>query len=249
MLTNLSLEIETAVLQSWPAAEVVALDGWLLRCDQGVTGRANSVWPNGNDGRFPLTAKIEQAAAFYRRHNQPVRYQLGPAAQPAHLDDVLAELGYEYYSPTHVQTAVLTPSPLTPKHPVALDAMPAAEWLSCNQRVGGYDGFTLSVRTAIMTRIVAPKAFATVMMNGRVAGIGLGVCANGWLGIFNMHTDPACRRQGVATVILTALANWATEQAIHRAYLQVVTQNEGAIALYGRYGFTTAYTYHYRRLP
>ena len=58
-------ELEAVAYEFWRAPEVEELDGWRLRFGHGVTGRANSVWPNG-DGTLPLGEKIDRAEAWYR---------------------------------------------------------------------------------------------------------------------------------------------------------------------------------------
>src|SRR5436305_9842815 len=58
-------ELEAVAYDFWRAPEVAELDGWRLRFAHGITGRANSVWPNG-DGTLPLVEKIERAEAWYR---------------------------------------------------------------------------------------------------------------------------------------------------------------------------------------
>ena len=44
---------------------------------------------------------------------------------------------------------------------------------------------------------------------GQVVALGMGVLEDGWLGIFNMATLPAFRRQGLAGAVLAGLADWA----------------------------------------
>lgn len=247
MTTAHILAIERHVLRAWPAAVIEELDGWRLRFAQGVTGRANSVWPNADHGRFSLDAKIEQAEAFYRARGLPARFQITPAAQPAALDEALAARGYRNVAPTLVQTAVLPPSDApAPAHTAVLHAVLRDDWFDFAAQTGGYDAHTAGVRRAILQRIALPKAFARVDVDGRLAGIGLGVAGDGLLGVFGMVTRPDLRRSGVATAVLRALLRWGAAQGAESAYLQVVAANAPAQALYRRAGFTTLYAYHYR---
>ena len=62
-------ELEAVAYEFWRAPEVEELDGWRLRFAHGITGRANSVWPNG-DGTLPLDEKIERAEAWYRERGR-----------------------------------------------------------------------------------------------------------------------------------------------------------------------------------
>ena len=78
-------ELEAVAYDFWRAPEVAEVDGWRLRFAHGVTGRANSVWPNGPGG-LPLDEKIDRAEEWYRARGVPVAsFQLTEAAQPAGL--------------------------------------------------------------------------------------------------------------------------------------------------------------------
>src|SRR5262249_39836880 len=73
---------------------------------------------------------------------------------------------------------------------------------------------------------------ASLAVEGEVAGVGFGVLDDGWLGVFGMGTAPAHRRRGIATDVLLALLAAGRARGADRAYLQVETDNPGAIALY-----------------
>ena len=63
-----------------------------------------------------------------------------------------------------------------------------------------------------------------------------------------MATQPAFRRQGAAGAILHALARWGQAHGATQIYLQVMQDNQPALALYAGAGFETLYRYHYRVL-
>ena len=75
---------------------------------------------------------------------------------------------------------------------------------------------------------------------------GLGVLQCGFIGFYDIVTDPAFRRQGHAIHLIESLLGWAGEQGARRAYLQVVLSNTPALALYARLGFRELYQYWYR---
>lgn len=52
--------------------------------------------------------------------------------------------------------------------------------------------------------------------------------------------------QGYGLRLVHALLDWGKSQGAGTAYLQVVTSNTTAIALYERLGFSELYRYHYR---
>ena len=57
--------------------------------------------------------------------------------------------------------------------------------------------------------------------------------------IDNVAVDPACRRQGVASALLTAMIEESKRRALRFLSLEVRAGNEGAIALYASFGFET----------
>jgi ribosomal protein S18 acetylase RimI-like enzyme len=64
-----------------------------------------------------------------------------------------------------------------------------------------------------------------------------------------MATRPSSRGQGIASAVLGAGARWAADQGATRLYLQVEEDNEAALGLYTRAGFTRSHGYHYRIKP
>ncbi|WP_426572355.1 GNAT family N-acetyltransferase [Aquihabitans sp. McL0605] len=87
---------------------------------------------------------------------------------------------------------------------------------------------------------------ASYRVDGQVVGVGFGVLDDGWLGIFGMGTAPEHRRQGVASHVVHALQEAARQRGVERSYLQVETDNAGAIRLYEELEFVISHGYHYR---
>jgi len=247
------LTLETIAANAWPAAEVELCGGWRLRSTQGVTRRANSVWPNQDDGALALDAKLAQVEAFYAARGLPAIYQICDAMQPAQLDEVLAARGYAHEAPTFVQTAPL---------PTLLERLPSlrhyptfevevseafdGQWFDLYCVAEEVSEQATPVRQAILERIAPVHGFVTLYAAGRPAAVGMGVVEAGWLGIFSMATLPAYRRRGAARAILRTLAVWAQLYDARHAYLQVMAHNDAAQTLYAGAGFVTAYRYHYR---
>jgi ribosomal protein S18 acetylase RimI-like enzyme len=245
--------LEALAANAWPAAEVEPCGGWQLRSTQGVTRRANSVWPNHDDGSLSLATKLAHVEAFYAARQRPIVYQICDAMQPAQLDAVLAEHGYFIEAPTFVQTApLMTLIERLPslRHYPAFEVEVSEEfddqWFSFYCQSENVSAAAAPVRQAIVQRIAPPHGFVTLYAHGEVAALGLGVVEAGWLGIFSMATLHAFRRQGAARAILRTLAVWGQLYDASRAYLQVMENNLPAQQLYAGAGFTTAYRYHYR---
>lgn len=245
--------LEELAANAWPAEVVQMVEGWRLRCNAGVTRRANSVLPHDASGDLPLAKRVELAEEFYARRGLPPHFQLSPASLPSGLDQFLAERGYTVPDRTCVQTALL-PDLVTrcagngPLAVVREHLTP--EWGDLYNQATDLPEPSRSVRRALVARIAPPTGFALAHVDGAPAAVGMGVLERGWLGIFSMATHPDARRRGAARAILHALAGWAQAQGAPAgatsAYLQVSEDNVTARALYESLGFTTAYHYHYR---
>lgn len=250
MKSNDILSIEEHAYNAWPAANVQDLDGWKLRYTFGVTGRANSVWPNHHGGLLTLEEKIKIIESFYRTRNLPPRFMLTEIAQPPGLAETLRARGYQPSPPVAVQTAnrkgIAQRQEDSTSYVIHTAPNWNEAWASCYLRYVPKTAHQAEARKGIIQRITKPCVFVTALsVQGEAVGVGLGVLDNGWVGIYCMVTAPHARRQGIASVILHAIAQWS---ATHEAnlYLQVSTENPAGLALYTKQGFATAYQYrHY----
>jgi GNAT superfamily N-acetyltransferase len=246
--------LEELAANAWPAEVVQFVDGWRFRYTLGVSSRrVNSVWPN-NLGKYQtLNQKLTLVKEFYARRDLPARYQICPAAQPPELDSVLAGRGYTVDARTHVQSTmvetILNQLPATPEKQVMLFSELPDTWFDFQKELFLLTTEQAAARKAAFARIGPQPVFAWVMVDGRPAGIGLGILERGWLGIFSMLTRPDLRRQGLAAAILRALAAWGQANGATQAYLQVMENNEQALSLYATAGFTSQYQYYYRQSP
>lgn len=219
-----------------------------MRADVGVTRRANSVLALGNPS-IDLGEAIQFVIDFYRAKDLIPRFQLSDASCPSGLDDALADASFQYEMKTFVQTSSLSQlASAHSMHDVALSPQFTEEWLSAFARIGSIDDHSLQARKGILGRILGRTRFASVRMDGTIVGVCVGVVDNGWLGIFGLVTDTEHRRKGIANSLNRELVSWGIESGATRAYLQVESQNEAALALYNRLGFRTEYEYHYRQL-
>ena len=250
------LTLETIAANAWPAAETEVCGGWRLRSTAGVTRRANSVWPNHDDGARTLADKLEQVERFYAARTLPAIYQICDAMQPPQLDAVLAARGYAHEAPTFVQTAALAALlarlPALRHYPtfeVEVSEEFDAPWFELYCLSEAVSDQAAAVRREILERIAPAHGFVTLYAAGAPAAVGLGVVEAGWLGIYCMATLPDYRRRGAARAILRTLALWAQLYDATHTYLQVMEANDAAQQLYAGAGFVTAYRYHYRVQP
>jgi ribosomal protein S18 acetylase RimI-like enzyme len=199
--------------------------------------------------------KIVAAEAFYASHGQPAIFQISPAAQPGDLDTLLAARGYAHHAPTLVQTtslvdilARLPGEREQSRQTFSVTVSPHfdADWFALYCVGEEAPPAQAAVRQAILRRIALPCGYATLHRDGIPVAVALGVVEGNWMGIFNVVTLPAYRRQGAARALLAALASWGQQAGATHAYLQVMVRNTAAQALYASVGFATVYGYHYR---
>jgi ribosomal protein S18 acetylase RimI-like enzyme len=235
------LDLEVIAGRGWRAREIAEFDGWLLRADRGWTGRANSVLPAGTPSR-PLAAMLDAARSFYTQRNLPLQIQLPlPARGP--LAAELAQRGWPVQRPAVVLTRKLERT--DPAWPVALTSQPSGSWLAAYH----YRGGVLPDHAVELLVRHDQVRFATATVEGQVAGIARGAVDDGWLGITAVEVGPEQRRRGVAVAMIASLQSWASTLPADHCYVQVDVDNQPALALYRRLGFTEHHRYHYRTDP
>ncbi|MCU0493919.1 MAG: GNAT family N-acetyltransferase [Chloroflexaceae bacterium] len=249
MTTELIRQIEEMAANAWPAAINQAVDGWRLRYSYGVTQRANSVLPHATGG-VALDEKLVLVEEFYARRGTRARYQISPASQPAELDAALEGRGYSKIDLTSVQTATLASiqdkAEIESDYSIRVRPTLEKQWFDTYCLVHGHTGVKADMRRETFQRIGPPHGFAYLRLDGQIVGVGLAVVERGWLGIFSMATLPNAQRRGVASALLGAMAAWGQQQGATQAYLQVHAENEPALKLYEKLGFSTLYQYYYR---
>jgi len=225
----------------WPALDEVDVGGWVARFSGGVTQRANSVVPL----RAPadLDATLDHVERLYAARGLPAVFQLGPSAQPAGLDQVLAARGYEFGSPTSIQAAAVGEVPQQPDVTVA--ESPSDEWLELWWQVDGR-GDQSAVDIAVKILCGGPALYATVRDAAGVVAVGRLALVGEWGGVYCMAVRPDARRRGHGAAVLSGLLHAGRARGVTRAWLHVRAENTAAHSLYRRAGFTEVSRYHYR---
>jgi GNAT superfamily N-acetyltransferase len=242
--------IEEAAGRSWPAQHTQQYGGWLLRANDGVTRRANSVLPIGKPSNEDLDAALDYVQLFYKGHELPTRFQMTSASQPTELDSFLESKGLIIDMRVKVLTAPLAKVVLEePEIGIVVFGSPWKDWFTTYHKASGFDKKQMDIRKSIIERVSNEKACAAAIMGEKVVGIGLGILDHEWLGLFSMVTDPKFRRQRVATSIAQSLVGWGLSRGAQHGYLQVEETNESAQKLYLGLGFSEAYNYWYRVTP
>jgi GNAT superfamily N-acetyltransferase len=243
------LRVEEAGLNALQTQRQLFYDGWLLRASPGNARRARSV--NAHFGStLPLDTKIEFCERFYARHRLPTLFRITPFRKPADLETALERHGYVAFDTTLVQLASLARPPDLPcERDIALDAPPIAEFVA---QVGAMRGSTAAQAGAHLERLSQtplPILALVARVDGNVVGAGQIALEDDLAGLYDVITESASQGRGIATAIVNELLLWAWNHGATRAYLQVDSANAPALGVYRKFGFATAYTYHYRARP
>lgn len=253
---ELIVAIEKMSFRALPALEQRLYDGWLLRFAAGYTGRANSVNPiYGADTVAGVREKIRMCEELYNAQGLPTMFKLTAAAQPPGLDGVLRDAGYALREngDTSVYTTELAGG--AARHQAGADIMteiearPSDAWFAAFTGMNRVAGDHHQTLRRILNLISVPCAYISLRHEGDIAGVGLAVHDDEWIGIYDMFVSPSMRRRGFARLMMRELMAWGAESGARCAYLQVVKTNVPARTLYESLGFAYAYDYWYRVKP
>ncbi|MGB9358453.1 MAG: N-acetyltransferase [Acidimicrobiia bacterium] len=235
--------IEAAAAAAWPATESTTLGSWTLLAGDGFSRRRNSAVPAG-PVPDDLERRLDDVAEWYRVRALPTIFRITPLCAPM-IDDELAKAGYAVEAPTlvmHRRTERGDAIPGVLESPVATD-----DWISAELDALGIDPSQVGPWLATLAKVPGPAAFVSATVAGRPVGAGLGVVVGDHLGVFEVVVDPSHRRQGHATRIMDSLHAFGARGGASTAFLQVLEDDERAIALYRSLGYEVSHRYWYRR--
>ncbi len=245
--------LEFLMDRAWPAVESEDTGEWVLRASNGVTQRANSVWPRhaGKTTVQPhISRSVKAASAWYRKRRLPLIFQIVEDHRTAALNAVLDLQGFTRQSETSIMVRGITDLPVDgPGAGVELSADPSSEWIDVWWAVDGRGG---DAELAVARRILAgcPAVYALVRDDDGVpAAVGRLALVDGWGGIYGMATSLHHRRRGYGSQVLSALLRESAARRLEGLWLLVTQANDGARSLYANAGFVDHGSYLYRQAP
>jgi N-acetylglutamate synthase len=205
----------------FPDLETRPVGEWLLRHSATATARrANSVLAMGPSG---VDGDFDEVVAFYRDLGQrPIAAVLPDSAEDARF----RARGWVLES--HDADTVFELASVAAARRALAGLAPGGE--------ASLDGD-------------GPVATGRVVVDGAVVASGVAAYDDDWVGFRSIHVDEAHRRRGLGLAVMAALLEWGAEQGATTAYLQVLGDNDPALAFYERLGFAPHHRYRYLAAP
>ncbi|OYV02093.1 MAG: GNAT family N-acetyltransferase [Burkholderiales bacterium PBB5] len=224
------------------------IDGWLVRYSPGKAQRARCIQPVA-DGRLPLDERLALCAAVYAEAGLGMLARLTPFSRPDGLDAALAARGWRAYDDTRVMVLDTLPD-AAQAQPAGVQLVPVST-ADYAQIVGALRGSAPAECAAHAERMaVSPVPYQGWVLrrpdDGQALACAQAVPEAGLVGLYDVHTHPQARGQGLAGWLCRQLLVQARAAGVGAAYLQVGADNDAARAVYRRLGFVDAYAYHYR---
>jgi GNAT superfamily N-acetyltransferase len=237
--------LEAVSFRAWPASSIIYDGSWQIR----LTGshpskRINCVVPLDPSDYGNSDVRLEKARKRFEDFGRPLVVR-ETALMPPQLRAHLIDDGWTVFEEVNVMTTDLVSADL-PEIMSYLPTHDIGRFVDASLKVGGEDQSLRSPIAEIVSSIKPTLGlFIKEEVEGEPQATVICVQDNDLAGILSLDVAPETRRQGAATQILTSALRWARISGAKTAWLQVVTTNAPAIALYEKFGFSTAYTYRY----
>jgi ribosomal protein S18 acetylase RimI-like enzyme len=246
-------QLQEILMNSWPAHHYYFLNGWILRFTDGVTSRANSVFPINYTGNLDTIDKdiifVEKA---YNIFNLAAIFTLPNYFEPKNLDKKLLEHGYQevgcttYTMVSSIQE--LREETINENFSYKFYSKRENKFSEFLAQYSSRDNKAQTVLNDLANRIIIPKKQCIIVeYKNIVVGALMGILdPHGYLYIVDMLVHPDFRQQKIATSMFWALINeWGIPEGAKTIWLQVESENANAVKLYSKLGMKKAYSYRY----
>lgn len=224
--------------------EVEHLGDWLLRHSANpLNMRPNSFLPIG-DPDLPFDEALTQVRAFYSARERPAVAQ-AIVDSMAHRE--LEALGWSRLRPDEADADVLLAGISALARMlrevdigvVEHQERVTREWLIDNPRAQqDFDAVAASLDLDQVT-------FGSIKADGVIVATARTNLSGDWALFSDLKVRPAHRRSGYARALMAAMTEWAAERGASVMALQVLSDNEAALALYRDLGFEQHHSYRY----
>ena len=242
----LILRYQELISNACPAKTTIFLNGWIIQLSEGVTKRANSVYPLRYTG-VDLLKDIETAEALYKGRGLSTVFQISDYFEPDNLTKTLLSRGYQCVDETLVMTAGVEDicTTVNNKYTYSLEDESLNYWFQALRYLSGFNNTIMEGLETIMRRIHFPQAFFYAQENTNTIGIGRGVIEGEHMGIYSIIVHPQYQRKGIGQSIIDRIVEWGKSHSVRYCYLQVQDDNPGALSFYRKIGFEECTRYRY----
>lgn len=230
-------KLELIAAEAWPAKTMEPFGEWILRANDGVSKRANSLLAIGT---IPTDSWLHIYESFYKSYEiEPCVYI--SEVTPKEVVEKLFAHDYEVVTKMYILTnevnTVLKQTKRDPTFNVTFEPELTEEWLSNFLKFGKHDELTREAYGTIFSKIKMQKVFVTLWLEGVPVAVATIVADQGWGYICNVVVDEAYRRRGIASQLFFHLATWALQHNAFNLFMQVLQHNEPALQFYNKLNF------------
>ena len=239
--------LEAVGFRAWPAASVHYDGSWQVRLTGGYPSkRLNSVVPLDPSDTRDLPIRLERARKKFEAYGRPLLVRETPL-MPLELRDLLSHEGWSVFEEVLVMTSSLEKIEL----PDTMDHLPGHDigrFVEAYLKITGSNS-ALQAPLAEIISSIKPTVGLFLKEEVEEAPQATVLCVqdNDLAGIMSLAVVPELRGKGYGAEMLAAAMRWARMRSARTAWLQVVSTNAPAIAIYERFGFTEAYRHRYWR--
>ena len=236
--------LERATLDAVAPQAVEELPDWLLPFDESTVGRAISAVPFLHSPQ--QSTGISQIVERYAMRGLRTQFRVADVSGLAALHSELSKNGFKPQQPTLTmvaQASNIKPKPTNFK--VECSLQPTTAWKSV-YLAAEFDPVDGANRVKALSR-GKHAVYAWVSDDSGPIAAGAGSFSHGWASFHGLRTLERARRKGLAQALIQIFVTQAMDRGLENCFLQVEEANRGAVGLYERLGFQTAWRYHYWR--
>lgn len=239
--------VEHVIALAWPSKIEKMYHSWILRVNEGVSKRANSVF---TVGEMPKTEHwLKEIESFYEKHSVKSNFYIAESSPPE-LEHILIAANYEkindMYLLYHESERVVNEIERMSKLVATYETEVSDEWIDLFLQLEGHEESKRTEYASIFENIKIPKMFLSLSLNERIVALGTIAVKDHWGYISNVVVDQQFRRQGFGSQVIRELAKWSLNNETEYIFLQVLKSNHAGLKLYEHLGFATLSESHFR---
>jgi N-acetylglutamate synthase len=237
--------IEEITLNTWPALQTILHQGWVLRCAEGYTKRANSVSPLYTSNQEDVEGLVQYCENFYNGLGQDAIFKITPYVIPSDLDTYLDNKGYIKVDESSVRILKLDRCRKPDLQTEIKDSLDEA-WLDQVTLFNKLNDSQREITERMLKHSPLTQGYFTLYDEGIPVSCGLGVIDNQYVGLYDIVTNEEFRGRGYGYQLVLNILEWGRARGAIYSFLQVVERNHAATSLYDKVGYEPIYDYWYR---